>query len=70
VKAKYARVVILKHMFAPEEFEKDPGLIIDLKEDIRSESEKLGEVSSVMVFDVRASDPPPYHVLGLTSLCD
>jgi len=45
-------------------------LIIDLKEDIRSESEKLGEVSSVMVFDVRASDPPPYHVLGLTSLCD
>jgi len=50
-KPKYARVVILKHMFTLEEIEKDPGVIIDIKNDIREECEKLGEVSSIMLFD-------------------
>ncbi|KAK9766649.1 hypothetical protein K7432_004135 [Basidiobolus ranarum] len=48
---KYNKVVILKHMFTQQEIEDDPALLIDLKEDIRSECEKLGEVTNIVVFD-------------------
>ena len=49
---KAQRTVILKHMFQPQELENDPGLIMDLKEDVREECEKLDEVKNVMVYDV------------------
>ncbi|KAJ1661144.1 hypothetical protein IWQ61_000014 [Dispira simplex] len=48
---KYRRIVILKHMFVPAELEKDPTLLLDLKEDIRQECEKLGVVTNVKLFD-------------------
>ncbi|CAG8458555.1 6495_t:CDS:10 [Paraglomus occultum] len=48
---RYSKIVILKHMFTLEEIEKDVGLILDLKEDIRSECEKLGEVTNVVLYD-------------------
>ena len=49
--SKFERIVVFKNMFKPEEIEADPGLILDLKEDLRSECEKLGEVTNVAVFD-------------------
>ena len=46
------KVVILKHMFTLAELEEDPGAILDIKEDIREECSKLGEVTNVVLFDM------------------
>jgi len=50
---KWNKVCILKHMFTVQELEQDPSLLLDLKEEIREECEKLGEVSNVIIYDVR-----------------
>ncbi|KAJ3222603.1 hypothetical protein HK099_002115 [Clydaea vesicula] len=49
--SKNAKIVILKHMFSLEELEEDPTLLLDLKEDIREEAEKLGEVTNIVLYD-------------------
>lgn len=49
---KAARTCILKHMFHPKEFNMDPGLILELKADIQTECEKLGQVTTVKVYEV------------------
>lgn len=46
-----SRVVVLKHMFTPDELEADPALLLDLKEDVREECETLGEVTNVILYD-------------------
>ncbi|KAJ1978104.1 hypothetical protein H4R35_002039 [Dimargaris xerosporica] len=51
VSEKYKRIVILKHMFTPDEIERDPVLLLDLKEDIRSEVEKLGPVTNLKLYE-------------------
>ncbi|KAF9149421.1 hypothetical protein BG015_008796 [Linnemannia schmuckeri] len=48
---KWNKVCILKHMFTPQELEADPTLLLDLKEDIREECEKVGEVTNVIIYD-------------------
>lgn len=48
-----SRVVVLRHMFTLEELEKDATLLLDLKEDVREECETLGEVTNVVLYDVR-----------------
>ncbi|KAG0282548.1 hypothetical protein BGZ96_000366 [Linnemannia gamsii] len=48
---KWNKVCILKHMFTLEELEADPTLLLDLKEDIREECEKVGEVTNVIIYD-------------------
>ncbi|KAJ2850094.1 hypothetical protein IWW36_002149 [Coemansia brasiliensis] len=48
---RHKRTVILKHMFTFEELEADVTLLLDLPEDVRSECEKLGKVTSVKVYD-------------------
>ncbi|KAI7821864.1 hypothetical protein BC939DRAFT_454716 [Gamsiella multidivaricata] len=48
---KWNKVCILKHMFTLQELEADPSLLLDLKEDIREECEKLGEVTNVIIYD-------------------
>ncbi|ORY26260.1 hypothetical protein BCR39DRAFT_541678 [Naematelia encephala] len=45
------RVVVLKGMFSVEDVEKDPGLLLELKEDVREEAETLGTVTSVQLYD-------------------
>jgi len=50
---KNSRVVILKHMFTLKELGDDPSLLLDLKEDVREECETLGEVTNVVLYDVR-----------------
>jgi len=49
--SRWDKVVILKHMFTLEELQEDPATILDIKEDIREECEKLGEVTNVVLFD-------------------
>ncbi|CAG8633379.1 16254_t:CDS:10 [Funneliformis caledonium] len=48
---RYSKIVILKNMFTLDELENDISLILDLKEDIRNECEKLGEVTNVILYD-------------------
>ncbi|KAI7833074.1 hypothetical protein BX661DRAFT_141308 [Kickxella alabastrina] len=49
---RYKRTVILEHMFTLAELEEDITLLLDLPEDVRSECEKIGSVSSVKVYDL------------------
>ncbi|KAH6674018.1 splicing factor U2AF-associated protein [Plectosphaerella plurivora] len=49
--AKFNRVVILRHMFTQAELEEDPAALLDIKEDVRDECEKLGAVTNVVLYD-------------------
>ncbi|PCG89408.1 Nucleotide-binding, alpha-beta plait [Penicillium occitanis (nom. inval.)] len=63
--SRFDKVVVLKHMFTLEEIEEDPAAILDIKQDIRDECSKLGDVTNVVLYDkepagvvtVRFSDP-------------
>lgn len=54
------RSVLLKHMFTLDELEKDVSLLIELKDEVREECETLGEVTSVVLFDVRSINSTCY----------
>jgi HIV Tat-specific factor 1 len=41
-------------MFTLKELEDDPAAILDIKEDIREECSKLGEVTNVTLYDKEA----------------
>jgi HIV Tat-specific factor 1 len=41
-------------MFAPADLDKDPALLLELKEDVRGECETMGQVTSCTLFDVSA----------------
>ncbi|PKS10467.1 hypothetical protein jhhlp_002218 [Lomentospora prolificans] len=47
-----SKVVILKYMFTLQELEEDPAALLEIKEDIREECEKLGEVTNVVLYDL------------------
>ncbi|KAL4916209.1 hypothetical protein BDW62DRAFT_186641 [Aspergillus aurantiobrunneus] len=49
--SRFEKVVILKHMFTLQELDEDPAAILDIKEDIRDECSKLGEVTNVVLYD-------------------
>jgi len=49
---KRDKMVILKHMFTLEELQEDPAALLEIKEDIRGECEKLGEVTNVVLYDL------------------
>lgn len=42
-------------MFTLKELKEDASLLLDLKEDVREECETLGEVTNVVLYDVRFS---------------
>ncbi|KAI9359038.1 hypothetical protein BD770DRAFT_320151 [Pilaira anomala] len=48
---KFSKIVILKNMYTQEELDADPTLLLELKEDVREECEKLGEVTNVILYD-------------------
>ncbi|KAF8320886.1 hypothetical protein DL93DRAFT_2216348 [Clavulina sp. PMI_390] len=50
--ASKSRTVLLKHMFRLADLEQDPGLLLDLKDDVREECETLGEVTNVVLYDL------------------
>lgn len=39
-------------MFSLESLEKDPALLLELKEDVREEAETMGQVTNVVLYDV------------------
>ncbi|OQD70289.1 hypothetical protein PENDEC_c025G06076 [Penicillium decumbens] len=49
--SRMERIVILKHMFTLKELEEDVAAILDIKEDIREECSKIGEVTNVVLYD-------------------
>lgn len=49
--SRWDKVVVLKHMFTLQELEADPAASLEIKEDIRDECSKLGEVTNVVLFD-------------------
>lgn len=49
--SRWDKVVILKHMFTLEELEEDPAVMLDVKEEIREECAKLGEVTNITLYD-------------------
>lgn len=53
---KCERVVIIKNLFTPEDFDKDVTLLLEYQQDIRSECVKCGEVKKVTVYDVSAKN--------------
>ncbi|KAI8333267.1 hypothetical protein EDC96DRAFT_20206 [Choanephora cucurbitarum] len=55
---KFAKIVILKNMYTQEELDADPTLLLELKEDVRDECEKLGEVTNVILYDVSCISLP------------
>lgn len=55
IKEKFKKIAVLKHMFGPADLASDPGLALEIKEDVREECERLfGDVSAITLFD---SDP-------------
>lgn len=48
---KYSKIVILKGMFSLDELESEPALLLDLKEDVRDECARLGDVTNVVLYD-------------------
>ena len=50
--ARLDKVVILKHMFTLAELSEDPAAMLDIKEDIREECSKLGDVTNVVLYDL------------------
>ncbi|KAI8147898.1 hypothetical protein BJV82DRAFT_593837 [Fennellomyces sp. T-0311] len=48
---KFNKIVILKNMYTQQELDEDPTLLLELKEDVREECEKLGEVTNVILYD-------------------
>ncbi|KAK0180105.1 hypothetical protein PV327_005780 [Microctonus hyperodae] len=48
---KCERVVIIKNLFTPEDFDKDVTMLLEYQEDIRSECSKCGNVRKVTIYD-------------------
>ncbi|KAF3918442.1 hypothetical protein ABW21_db0201953 [Orbilia brochopaga] len=49
--SRFAKIAILKHMFTLQELAEDPAAMLDIKEDIREECGKLGDVTNVTLYD-------------------
>ncbi|XP_049893308.1 HIV Tat-specific factor 1 [Epinephelus moara] len=51
VRKRHEKVVIIRNMFHPSDFEEDPLELNEYREDLRTECEKFGEVKKVILFD-------------------
>ncbi|KAM6117273.1 17S U2 SnRNP complex component HTATSF1 isoform 2-T2 [Pterocles gutturalis] len=49
---RHERIVIIRNMFHPKDFEEDPLVLNEIREDLRTECEKFGQVKKVLIFDV------------------
>ncbi|XP_014665191.1 PREDICTED: HIV Tat-specific factor 1 homolog [Priapulus caudatus] len=50
-RSKHEKVIVVKNMFDNKDFEKDATLILGLKQDLRDECSKYGEVKKVEIYD-------------------
>ncbi|KAF3705678.1 HIV Tat-specific factor 1 [Channa argus] len=51
IRKRNEKVVIIRNMFHPSDFEEDPLVLNEYREDLRTECEKFGEVKKVILFD-------------------
>uniref|UniRef100_A0A8C7XJE0 17S U2 SnRNP complex component HTATSF1 n=1 Tax=Oryzias sinensis TaxID=183150 RepID=A0A8C7XJE0_9TELE len=51
VRKRHEKVVIIRNMFHPSDFEEDPLVLNEYREDLRTECEKFGGVKKVVLFD-------------------
>lgn len=51
VRKRHEKVVIIRNMFHPSDFEEDPLVLNEYRDDLRTECEKFGEVKKVILFD-------------------
>jgi len=50
-RGKNERVVVVQNAFAPEDFDKDVGLILEYQQDFREEAGKCGKCKKVVIYD-------------------
>nr|2DIT_A Chain A, HIV TAT specific factor 1 variant [Homo sapiens] len=48
---RHERVVIIKNMFHPMDFEDDPLVLNEIREDLRVECSKFGQIRKLLLFD-------------------
>ncbi|XP_031664040.1 17S U2 SnRNP complex component HTATSF1 isoform X1 [Oncorhynchus kisutch] len=48
---RHERVLIIQNMFHPSDFEEDPLVLNEYRDDLRTECEKFGQVKKVIIFD-------------------
>uniref|UniRef100_A0A673JJR2 17S U2 SnRNP complex component HTATSF1 n=1 Tax=Sinocyclocheilus rhinocerous TaxID=307959 RepID=A0A673JJR2_9TELE len=48
---RHEKVVIIQNMFHPSDFEEDPLVLNEYRDDLRTECEKFGQVKKVIIFD-------------------
>lgn len=51
LRKRHEKVVIIRNMFHPSDFEEDPLVLNEYRDDLRSECEKFGDVKKVILFD-------------------
>ncbi|XP_061454701.1 HIV Tat-specific factor 1 [Rhineura floridana] len=51
LRLRHERVIIIRNMFHPKDFEEDPLVLNEIREDLRTECEKFGQVKKVIIFD-------------------
>ncbi|KAM9847152.1 17S U2 SnRNP complex component HTATSF1 [Aulostomus maculatus] len=51
VRKRHEKVVIIRNMFHPSDFEEDPLVLNEYRDDLRTECEKFGGVKKVIIFD-------------------
>ncbi|KAK5115984.1 hypothetical protein LTR62_000440 [Meristemomyces frigidus] len=49
--SRWDKVVVLKHMFTLRELAEDAAAALDIKEDVREECDKFGQVTNVVLYD-------------------
>jgi HIV Tat-specific factor 1 len=50
-KNKWAKICIVKHAFTLEELDEDAAAYLEIKEDMREEAEKYGDITNVTLYD-------------------
>lgn len=50
-RSKHEKTIVIKNMFTVEELDRDPGLILDYSNNIRSQCSKFGTVAKVTLYD-------------------
>lgn len=50
-RSKHEKVVIVKNLFCPSDFDNEVQLILDYQQDLREECSKCGEVKKVVIYD-------------------
>lgn len=51
VSSRFDKIVVMKHMFTLEDLAEDPAAYLDIKEEVREECEKFGQVTNVILYD-------------------